>query len=196
LKEKFEVAYRAKRVELQNNTSFLEHKDNIISQQQLLCGHSDPMVLYMDNFIEVEMHDKENNQNVSFCSEHDLAFENLEQEKSAFEEKDTVKKEACMFLYNCEHEGTIDACCPFFFIDKQVIFTHRIQDPFASLLETSEKETFMSYLQSDSGIGSSKWMRFQIGFNFQYEFPLSRVMQGIQSVDKVLIWLHWIFDVT
>jgi hypothetical protein len=61
-----------------------------------------------------------------------------------------------MFLYTCEHEGTIDAGCPFLFIDQQVIFTHRLQDPFAFLLETSEKETFMSYLQSDSGIGSSK----------------------------------------
>jgi hypothetical protein len=66
LKEKFEVAYRAERVELQNHTSFLEHKDNIISQQQLFHVHSDPMVLYMENFIEVEMHDKENNQIVPF----------------------------------------------------------------------------------------------------------------------------------
>jgi hypothetical protein len=103
LKEKFEVAYSAKRVELQNHTSFLEHKDNIISQQQPFHVLSDPMVLYMDNFIEVEMHDKENNQTVANCSENDLAFENLEQEKSTFEEKDTVKKEACMLLYTCEH---------------------------------------------------------------------------------------------
>jgi hypothetical protein len=66
------------------------------------------MVLYMENFIEVEIHDKENNQTVFFCSENDLAFENLEQEKSAFEEKDTLKKEACMLLYTCEHEGTIN----------------------------------------------------------------------------------------
>ena len=102
MKEKFEVAYRAERFELQNHTSFLEHNDIIISQQQPFHVHSDPMVLYMDNFIEVEMHDKENNQIVSFCSENDLAFENLEQEKSAFEETDTMKKEACMLLYTCE----------------------------------------------------------------------------------------------
>jgi hypothetical protein len=54
----------------------------------------------------------------------------------------------------------------------------------------------MSHLQSVNGIGSSKWTSFHIGFNFQFELPLSRVMQGIQSVDKVLAWLHWIFDVT
>jgi hypothetical protein len=30
----------------------------------------------MDNFIEVEMHDKENNQTVAFCFENDLALEN------------------------------------------------------------------------------------------------------------------------
>jgi hypothetical protein len=196
LKEKIEVAYRAERVELQNHTSFLEHNDNIISQQQPFHVLSDPMVLYMENFIEVEMHDKENNQTVSICSENDLAFENLEQEKSTFEEKDTVKKEACMLLYTCEQEGTIDTGCPFLFIDQQVVFTHILQDPFAFLLETSEKETFMSYLESVSGIGSSKWMSFQIGFNFQFEFPLSRVMQGIQSVDKVLAWMHWIFYFT
>jgi hypothetical protein len=56
------------------------------------------MVLYMENFIEVEMHDKENNQTVAICFENDLAFENLEQDKSTFEENDTVKKEACMLL--------------------------------------------------------------------------------------------------
>jgi hypothetical protein len=61
-----------------------------------------------------------------------------------------------------------------------VVFTHILEDPFEFLLETSKKETFMSYLESVSGIGSSKWMNFQIGFNFQFEFPLSRVMQGIQ----------------
>jgi len=38
------------------------------------------------------MHDKENNQTVAICSENDLAFENLEQEKSAFEENDTMQK--------------------------------------------------------------------------------------------------------
>jgi hypothetical protein len=138
LKEKFEVSYRAERVEFQNHTRFLEHKDNIIIQQPFhVC--SDPMVLNMENFMEVEMHDKDNNQTVSFCSENDLAFENLEQEKSRFEEKDTVKKEACMLLYTCEHEGTIDTCYPFILIDKQVIFTHMLQDPFAFMLETSEK---------------------------------------------------------
>jgi hypothetical protein len=196
LKEKFEVAYRAERFELQNHTSFLEHNDNIISQQQPFHVLSDPMVLYMDNFIEVEMHDKENNQTISICSENDLAFENLEQEPSTFEEKDTVKKEACMLLYTCEHEGTINTSCPFLFINQKVVFTYILQDPFSFLLETSEKETFMSYLESVSGIGSSKWMSFQIGFNFQFEFPLSRVMQGIRSVDKVFAWLHWIFYFT
>ena len=69
-------------------------------------------------------------------------------------------------------------------------FTHIIQDPFAFLLETLEKETFMSYLESVCGIGSSKWMSFQIGFNFQFELSLRKVMQGIQLVDKVLSWLH------
>ena len=151
------------------------------------------MILYMDNFIEVEMHDKENNQIVAICSENDLAFENLEQEKSSF---DIVKKEACMFLYPCEQEGTIDTSCPFLFIDQQVVFTHILQDTFSFLLETLEKYTFMSYLESISEICSSKWMSFHIGFNFQFEFPLIRVMQGIQSVDKVLAWLHWIFDFT
>jgi hypothetical protein len=76
------------------------------------------------------------------------------------------------------------------------VFTHILQDPFAFMLETLEKEIFMSYLESFSGFGSSKCMSLHIGFNFQFELPLSRVMQGIQSVDKVLAWLHWIFDVT
>jgi hypothetical protein len=190
LKEKFEVAYKAKRLELQNHTSFLEHNDNIISQQQPFHVLSDPMVLYMDNIIEVEMHDKENNQIVAICSQDDLASEILEQEKSTYEEIDTVKKEVCRFLYTYQHERTIDTCCPFLFIDQQVVFTHILQNPFAFLLETSEKETFMSYLESVSEIGSSKWMSFQIGFNFQFELPLSRVMQGIQSVNKILAWLH------
>ena len=48
------------------------------------------------------MHDKENNQIVSICSENDLSFENLEQEKSTFEEKDAVQQEDCMLLYTCE----------------------------------------------------------------------------------------------
>jgi hypothetical protein len=107
-----------------------------------------------------------------------------------------MKKEACTLLYTCAQEGTINTCHPFLFIDQQVIFTHMLQDPFPFLLETSEKETFMSYLQSITGIASSKWMSFQIGFNFHFELPLSRVMQGIQYVDKVLAWMHWIFDVT
>jgi hypothetical protein len=59
------------------------------------------MLLYVENFIEVEMHDKENNQIISMCSKNDFALENLE-EKSAFEEKDTMKKEVCRFLYTCE----------------------------------------------------------------------------------------------
>ena len=92
MKEKFKVAYRVERVELQNRISFLEHIDKIISQQQPFHVLSDPMVLYMDNFIEVEMHDKENNQIVSICSKNDVAFENLEQQPSAFEENDTMKK--------------------------------------------------------------------------------------------------------
>jgi hypothetical protein len=154
LKENFEVAYRVERVEVQNHTSFLEHNDKIISQQQLFHVLSDPMVLYIDNFIEVEMNYKENNHTISIYSENDLAFENLQQEKSTFEEKDTVKKEACMLLYTCEQEGTIDTTCPFLFINQKVVFTHILQDPFAFLLETSEKETFMSCLKSVSGIGS------------------------------------------
>jgi hypothetical protein len=64
LKEIFEVAYRAERVELQNHTSFLEHIDKIISQQQPFHALSDPMVLYIENFIEVEMNDKENNHTI------------------------------------------------------------------------------------------------------------------------------------
>jgi hypothetical protein len=150
----------------------------------------------MENFIEVEMYDKENNQTVVICSENDLAFENLEQETTSYEENDIVKKESCMLLYTCEHEGTINTCCPFLFIDQQVIFTHILQDPFTFLLETSKKETFMSYLELVSGIGSSKRMSFEIGFNFQFEFPLSRVMQGIRSVYNVLSWTHWIFYFT
>ena len=137
MKEKFEIAYRAERVELQNHTSFLEHKDNIISQQQPFHVLSDLVVLYMDNFIEVEMHDKENNKIVSICSENDLSFENLEQEKSTFEEKDAVKKETCMLLYTCEKEGTIDIGCPFLFINQQVVFTNILQDHFSFILETS-----------------------------------------------------------
>jgi hypothetical protein len=124
LKEKIEFSYRAERVQLQNHTSFLEHKYDIISQQKPFHVISDPMVLYMKNFIEVEMHDKENNHIVAIFSENDIAFENLEQEKSAFEEKDTMNKKTCMLLYICEHEGTIDIVCPFFFIDQQVVFTH------------------------------------------------------------------------
>ena len=58
----------------------MEHIDKIISQQQPFHVHSDPMVLYMDNFIDVEIHDKENINIVSISSENDLAFENLEQE--------------------------------------------------------------------------------------------------------------------
>jgi len=139
----------------------LEHNDNIISQQQPFHVLSDPMVLYMENFIEVEMHDKENNQTVSICSENDLAFENLEQEPSAFEERDTLNKEACMLLYTCEQEETIDiGYSPFIFINQQVVFTHILQYTFSFLLETSKKETFMGYLELVSGIGSSKWMIF------------------------------------
>jgi hypothetical protein len=39
---------------------------------------------------------------ISIYSEKDLAFENLEQEKSTFEEKDAVQQEDCMLLYTCE----------------------------------------------------------------------------------------------
>jgi hypothetical protein len=63
---------------VQNHTSFLEHKDNIVNQQQPFHVCSDPIVLYMENFIEVEMHDKENNHTVFICFENDLSFENLE----------------------------------------------------------------------------------------------------------------------
>jgi hypothetical protein len=70
---------------------------------------------------------------ISIYSEKDLAFENLEQEKSAFEENDTVKKEACILLYTCEQEGTIDTSCPFLFIDQQVVFTHILQYPFLQI---------------------------------------------------------------
>jgi hypothetical protein len=59
-----------------------------------------------------------------------------------------------MLLYTCEKEGIIDTTCPFLFIDQQVVFTHILQDPFAFLLETSEKDTFMSCLEPISGIGS------------------------------------------
>jgi hypothetical protein len=163
LKEIFEVAYRAERVELQNRISFLEHIDKIISQQQPFHVLSDPMVLYIENFTEVEMNDKENNHTISIYSEKDLAFENLEQEKSTFEENDTMKKEACILLYTCEQEGTIDTSCPLVFIDQQVVFTHILQYPFSFLLETSEKETFMSCIKWNWFF---KWMSFQIGFNF------------------------------
>jgi hypothetical protein len=77
LKEKIEIAYRAERVELQNHISFLEHNDSIISQKQPFHVLSDPMVLYIEIFIKVEMHDTKNNQIVSICSYNDLSFENL-----------------------------------------------------------------------------------------------------------------------
>ena len=71
-----------------------------------------------------------------------------------------------MLLYSCEQEETIDIDHPFLFIDQQVVFTHVLQDPFAFMLETSEKETLMSCLESICGFGFSKWMSFRIEFNF------------------------------
>jgi hypothetical protein len=141
-----------------------------------------------------DMYDEESGQILAICSDSDIEVKDLEQNPS------TVKKETGISFCACKQEEILDTSYPFLCIDQQVVFTHVLQDPFVVLLdlETSEKEILMGYLESVSGLGSLKWMSFEVKDNFQFElssrrfftFLLSKDMQGIQMVDKVLAWLH------
>jgi hypothetical protein len=97
-----------------------------------------------------------------------------------------------------------DVGFPFLFGEQQGEFNHIFQDPFASLLETSEREILGICLRLVSGYNSSEKMSFGVGVKLLFELPpqrpfiffLSKSMQRVQTMDKILTWLHWVFDFT
>jgi len=133
------------------------------------------------NFL-LDMDDKENNQPVVICFENDLEVEGIEREQLAH------KDEAYLSLFS-HHQNSVTI--------------YAFEDCFAFMLETSENDNLVAFLESINGFSFSRWMSFEIGFKFQFKLPLSNFfcllkesVSRKQSNNHFLSWLHWNFEIT
>jgi len=79
------------------------------------------------NFL-FDIHVDDNDQIMAICFESDLEAKHVERKLS------TVKEETGTSFYACEQKETIGIGSLPFVIDQQVVFTHDLQDPFATCL--------------------------------------------------------------
>ena len=130
--------------------------------------------------------------------EIDFEVEDLEQKSFV------VKKEVAIFSYVYEKKKKLDTGFPSLFVKQQGEFNPIFQDPFLSLLEIPKKEVFGIYLGIISEHNSLEKMSFEVGVKFMFVlssqrpfiFFLSTSIQRVQTINKILIWLHWIFEFT
>jgi hypothetical protein len=104
-----------------------------------------------------------------------ISFQNILKTKEIEQEKQTLMKEACLFVFAHQEE----------------LFFHAFQDPVAILLQSSVKEEFVSFISSS------------FGFNFCFQLPsftsvclLKKDVIGVKSGSQLLDWLHWHFSIT
>lgn len=112
-----------------------------------------------------DIHDEESDQTIANVFEKDLEIEDLEQRSFVVEGK------ADIFPYVYEQKKVSDVGFPFLFGEQQGEFNHIFQDPFASLLETSEREILGICLRLVSGYNSSEKMSFGVGVKLLFELP-------------------------
>jgi hypothetical protein len=71
-------------------------------------------------------------------------------------------------------------------------FMHYFQDPFVVFLDSTSRLKLLNFVKVES---VRKFLLKMSSNRFLFLF-LEECMQGIEFVDKVLAWLHWIFDFT
>ena len=103
-----------------------------------------------------------------------------------------MKERTGASFHTREQKKIICTLTPSFIIDHQVVFTHILQDPFAACLQSMNELKF-SDLVND---GTDLKLLDALPLIRYFLFPLKKHMQGIQPVDKMLEWLHWIFHFT
>jgi hypothetical protein len=91
--------------------------------------------------------------------------------------------------------------CLSLFIEQQGELNHVFQDPFVSLLKLSEQEFLGIYLGIISEHDSSERMSFKAEVKLLFVLSSQRpfggtIIQRVQTMNKILTWLHWIFDFT
>jgi hypothetical protein len=80
----------------------------------------------------------------------------------------------------------------FICVDKQQVFLHEMQDPFARCLQSMNELKFSDLVNDGTDLkllDAFPLIRYLL-------FPLKKHMQGIQPVDKMLELIHWIFHFT
>ena len=80
----------------------------------------------------------------------------------------------------------------FICVDKQEVFLHELQDPFAACLQSMSELKFsdlVSYETDFKLLDAFPLIRYSL-------FPLKKHVKWIQPVDEMLAWLHWIFHFT
>jgi hypothetical protein len=104
-----------------------------------------------------------------------ISFESVPRTEEIEKEQQTLKKEACIFVFAHQEE---------------MIF-HNFQDFFATLLQSSMKEEFVSFIISG------------FGFSFCFQLPsftflclLKKDVSGEKLGSQLLDWLHWHFSIT
>jgi len=74
----------------------------------------------------------------------------------------------------------------FICVDKQEVFLHELQDPFATCLQSMNELNF-SDLVND---GTDLKLLYALPLIRYFLLPLKKHMQGIQLVDEMLAWIH------
>jgi hypothetical protein len=104
-----------------------------------------------------------------------ISFENVLKIEEIKQEQQTLTKESCIFV---------------FFHQEEMIF-HGFQDRVAILLQSSVKEEFVSFINSD--------FRFKFCFQLSsstFVYLLKNDVSGEKSGSQLLDWLHCHFSIT
>jgi hypothetical protein len=156
-----------------NFQKFNETKSELFDEQEDSLDAHNMAVIFEDvqecMNVFLEMHGEVDKPIASISFENVLKTEEIEQEQQ------TLTKESCIFVFSHQEE---------------MIF-HGFQDPVAILLQSSVKEEFVSFINSD------------FGFKFCFQLPsftfvclLKKDVSGEKSGSQLLDWLHWHFSIT
>jgi len=104
-----------------------------------------------------------------------ISFDNVLGTEEIGQEQLTLMNEVCLYV----------------FVHQEKVIFHDFQDPVASLLQSSVKVEFVSFISSG------------FGFNFCFQLPsftfvclLKKIVKIGQSSSQLLDWLHWHFSIT
>jgi hypothetical protein len=156
-----------------NFQKFNETKSELFDEQEDSLDAHNMVVIFEDvqecMNVFLEMHGEVDKPIAAISFENVLKTEEIEQEQQ------TLTKESCIFVFAHQEE---------------MIF-HGFQDPVAILLQSSVKEEFVSFINSD------------FGFKFCFQLPsftfvclLKKDVSGEKSGSQLLDWLHWHFSIT